>query len=158
MKSAYRFSCIPILTGILLLPVAQALSQEAFMKPAQTMEEYSKNVGETVRWIASGAAATQALNFCSGMWEGGLSREIVDKELNTLDPAIMLLPGKLDTVIDEKAHTVAVTYEKDLLPRYVVSRPILGCVQLPVGASLDMAQYHPRQLGEKTLQSQLFNQ
>ena len=48
MRGNYR---IPILSALLLLPAAQAMSQEAFMKPAATMEEYSKNVGETVRWI-----------------------------------------------------------------------------------------------------------
>ena len=144
MKSMRRGSRIPILSALLLIPAAQAMSQEAFMKPAATMEEYSKNVGETVRWIESGAAATKALNLCSGLWESGLSREIIERELNTIDPAIVLMPGGLDTVIDEKARTVAVTYEKDLPPRYVVSRPILGCVQLPVGASLDMAKYLPQ--------------
>jgi CubicO group peptidase (beta-lactamase class C family) len=144
MKTARGLSLIPVLSSILLMPATQSAAQEAFMKPAANLEEYAKNVGESVRWVTSSAAATMGLNLCSGLWEGGLTREIIDRDLNGRDPAITLLPGKLDTVIDEKARTIAVSYEKDMPPRYVVWRPVLGCVQLPVGASLDASQYLPQ--------------
>lgn len=98
--------------------------------------------GETERYRGAGAAATRGLNICSGLWSGGLNMEIIETYLNRRDPSGDL--SAMPTVIDEKGKTVQVRYAEDMPPRMVVWRPTLGCVQLPVGASLADAKYLPQ--------------
>jgi CubicO group peptidase (beta-lactamase class C family) len=99
--------------------------------------------GETARNTASGAAATRGLNLCSGRWSGGLPDEIIERDLNGRDPAMGAIPP-FPTTIDEKNRTVSLQYDDAMPPRHIVWRPVLGCVQLPPGASLDAARFLPR--------------
>ncbi|MCP5144805.1 MAG: serine hydrolase [Gammaproteobacteria bacterium] len=105
---------------------------------------YAKRIGETPRNVAAAAAATRGLNLCSGRWQGGLTDEIIERDLNGRDPSLGSIPNDFVTGIDEIARTVSVTYDADMPPRHVVWRPVLGCVQLPIGAPMDAAQYLPR--------------
>ena len=49
VKPARILSRVPILSVFRLLLTAETRAQEAFMKPAATIEEYAKNAGESVR-------------------------------------------------------------------------------------------------------------
>lgn len=137
-RSASRLA---FLTSIVLVSSPSA-AQEA----SSPLEEHAARTGETVRFVAAGAAATQALNLCSGMWQGGLTNEIIARDLNAFDPILGagLLPEDAEVVIDDEARTVSITYDPAMPPRHVVWRPVLGCVQLPIGASLESARYLPR--------------
>jgi CubicO group peptidase (beta-lactamase class C family) len=99
--------------------------------------------GETARNTASGAAATRGLNLCSGRWSGGLTDEIIERDLNGRDPAMGAVP-EFPTTIDEARRTVSLRYDDAMPPRHIVWRPVLGCVQLPPGAALDAARFLPR--------------
>lgn len=107
------------------------------------LQAAARRSGETVRNTAAGAAATRALNICSGRWSGGLGDEIIERDLNGRDPAMGALPA-FPTSIDEAARTVSVQYDDAMPPRHVAWRPVLGCVQLPAGASLEAARHLPR--------------
>jgi len=99
--------------------------------------------GETARNTAAGAAATRGLNLCSGRWSGGLTDEIIERDLNGRDPAMGAVP-QFPTTIDAKNRTISLQYDEAMPPRHIVWRPVLGCVQLPPGASLDAARFLPR--------------
>jgi len=107
------------------------------------LQAAARRSGETVRNTAAGIAATRALNLCSGRWSGGLGDEIIERDLNGRDPAMGALPA-FPTSIDETARTVSVRYDDAMPPRHVAWRPVLGCVQLPPGASLDAARFLPQ--------------
>jgi CubicO group peptidase (beta-lactamase class C family) len=108
--------------------------------PVQTAAQRS---GETARYTAAGAAATRGLNLCSGRWSGGLTDEIIERDLNGRDPAMGALPA-FPATIDEVRRTVSLQYDNAMPPRHVVWRPVLGCVQLPPGSALDGARLLPR--------------
>lgn len=128
------FSTVPAAFGA--APAAPATADSP-------LEAAARRSGETVRNTAAGIAATRALNLCSGRWSGGLSDEIIERDLNGRDPAMGALPA-LPTSIDEAGRTVSVQYDAAMPPRHVVWRPVLGCVQLPPGAALDAARFLPR--------------
>lgn len=128
---------------IALLCVATAAPAAAPATEDSPLQAAARRSGETVRNTAAGAAATQALNLCSGRWSGGLTDEIIERDLNGRDPAMGALPT-FPTTIDQAGRTISVRYDDAMPPRHVVWRPVLGCVQLPAGASLDAARFLPR--------------
>jgi CubicO group peptidase (beta-lactamase class C family) len=95
---------------------------------------------DTPRYFASSAAATRAIALCSGLWSGNQTQADIDSysPLRTEDQE------QFKTDINHENKTVAITYDKDMPPRYVVWRPVLGCTQLPVGANLDSAKQLPQ--------------
>jgi CubicO group peptidase (beta-lactamase class C family) len=92
---------------------------------------------DTRSYIDSANASLRAVALCSGLWSGGQTRELIEKRI--LPPA-----GDLGTQIDEVRRIVQVTYSASMPPRIVVWRNVLGCVQLPVGATVDDARHLPQ--------------
>ena len=126
-----------LLAGALLcLAAAPAASQGARTNIGQP-------AAEPPRLAASAQAATRALNLCSGLWLGGLTEAQIETWLNRRDPTYGDMPA-MPTAIDRTARTVAVSYADDMPPRIVVWRPVIGCVQLPVGATMAAAAKLPR--------------
>ena len=96
---------------------------------------------DTLHHAAANAAASRAINICSGLWSGGQSLEQL--EADVIDkPAPDALPLKTD--IDRANKVVTVSYDPAMPPRIVVWRNVMGCVQLPVGATLADAKYLPQ--------------
>jgi CubicO group peptidase (beta-lactamase class C family) len=92
---------------------------------------------DTPRYLASATASERAVAICSGLWSG-------NQTLAQLDNYILSPPGELKTEVDQAKRTVAVTYAQDMPPRIAVWRNVLGCAQLPAGATLDAAKYLPQ--------------
>ncbi len=109
--------------------------------PAIAQQQLSAPLGlrpqDTPSYVASASASQRAVALCSGLWSGGQTRELIEKRI--LPPA-----GDLKTQIDETRRIVQVTYSATMPPRIVVWRPVLGCVQLPAGATLDDAKHLPQ--------------
>src|SRR5262245_31826802 len=84
----------------------------------------------TPRRTAASQAATRAVALCSGMWEGGRSVEQVNADNGGLGGTEMM-----KTEIDASRKVVSITYSDVMPPRIVAWRPILGCAQLPIGAT-----------------------
>jgi CubicO group peptidase (beta-lactamase class C family) len=85
---------------------------------------------DTKSYVASANASLRAVALCSGLWSGGQTRQLIENRI--LPPA-----GDLETAIDDSRRIVQVTYSETMPPRIVVWRNVLGCVQLPAGATLD---------------------
>ena len=91
------------------------------------------------------AAGYKAAFLCSGRWNAGQDEAAITRDDLTgiyreIEPLIPTLPAR----IDETARTVSVSFSNTLPPRVAVWRPLLGCAQLPVGASPDAAAQVPR--------------
>lgn len=91
------------------------------------------------------AAGYKAAFLCSGRWNAGQDEAAITRDDLTgiyreYEPLIPALP----TRIDETARMVSVSFSGTLPPRVAVWRPLLGCAQLPVGASPDAATRVPR--------------
>lgn len=95
------------------------------------------------RYGQSQMASMRAMNICSGLWQGGLDLPTIERELNGRDASFGALADQGGTQIDEQARVVSTRYAPDMPPRYVVWRPVLGCIQLPPGADLSQARYLP---------------
>lgn len=122
---------VPGLLFATVFVAVPALAQQRLAAPMGVRPE------DTPSYIASASASLRAVALCSGLWSGGQTRELVEKRI--LPPA-----GDLKTEIDETRRIVQVTYSASMPPRIVVWRDVLGCVQLPAGATLDEAGHVPR--------------
>jgi CubicO group peptidase (beta-lactamase class C family) len=114
-------SSILFVVGLAAVP---ALAQQRLAAPVGVRPD------DTPSYIASANASLRAVALCSGLWSGGQTRELIERRI--LPPA-----SDLKTEIDEARRIVQVTYSNSMPPRIVVWRNVLGCVQLPAGATLD---------------------
>ena len=96
----------------------------------------------TVRHGAALVAASRALHYCTGLFSADMSLEQIAATDRSAATAATLAALKTD--IDRVNKTVAVTYLPDMPPRVAAWRPSLGCTQLPIGATMEMANHLPR--------------
>lgn len=122
------------------LVTLSAASAQAQQAPAAS--RLTGRTPDTPRHAASQSAAARATNICSGLWSGGLSLAQIEADL--ADPSDTGIAKTFRTDIDEAAKTVSVTYDAKMPPRIVVWRPVLGCAQLPVGATIEAAKALPQ--------------
>jgi CubicO group peptidase (beta-lactamase class C family) len=73
------------------------------------------------------------------MWDGGRTIEQIDADNGGLGGT-----ESMKTDIDTARKIVSVKYSDVMPPRIVVWRPVLGCAQLPIGATEDAIQYLPQ--------------
>ncbi len=122
---------VSIMVCAVVFVAAPAAAQQRLAAPVGVRPE------DTSSYVASANASLRAVALCSGLWSGGQTRQLIESRI--LPPA-----GDLKTEIDETRRIVQVTYSATMPPRIVVWRNVLGCVQLPAGATLDDAQYLPQ--------------
>jgi hypothetical protein len=97
---------------------------------------------ETEATLAAYAAGYVASFTCSATFNGGKSwSQIQAQELHGIYPLIADRVKELEPEIDKDARNVQVQYRNDMPPRISVWRPALGCVDLPVGATLAAADH-----------------
>jgi CubicO group peptidase (beta-lactamase class C family) len=73
------------------------------------------------------------------MWEGGRTVEQINSDNGGLGGT-----ESMKTDIDTVRKIVSITYSDVMPPRIVAWRPILGCAQLPIGATADAIQHLPQ--------------
>ena len=93
----------------------------------------------TPRRLAATQAATRAVALCSGLWEGGRSIEQI-----TADNGGVSGTESMKTDIDYARKIVSIKYSDVMPPRIVAWRPVLGCVQLPIGATEEALKHVPQ--------------
>jgi CubicO group peptidase (beta-lactamase class C family) len=96
-------------------------------------------------YVEALAAGYKAAFVCSNLFNGGLSQEQI--EADDLRGTYSDLNGLLATLplsVDQQHRTVSVTYDEAMPPRIAAWRPVLGCAQLPIGATLDAISALPR--------------
>lgn len=133
---------------VIALPIGLLLSSFVFGQQASDTAEQSasprtvlgRNGSDTPRYVASAAASERAVAICSGLWSANQTMSDIDL-YSPLHPEDA---NRFKTVIDDKGRTVAITYADGMPPRIVVWRPVLGCVQLPIGASIEDKAYLPQ--------------
>jgi len=91
-------------------------------------------------------AGYKAAFTCSSTFNGGKSQEQINREdLAGIYPAYRGAMAALsDAVINHEGKYVTAHYSAIMPPRIVIWRDHLGCVQMPIGSSLDDAKYMPR--------------
>jgi CubicO group peptidase (beta-lactamase class C family) len=93
----------------------------------------------TPRRNAASQAATRAVALCSGLWNGGRTIEQINADNGGLGGT-----ESMKTDIDYSRKIVSIRYSDIMPPRIVAWRPVLGCVQLPIGATEDALKYVPQ--------------
>jgi len=93
----------------------------------------------TARRLAASQAGTRAVALCSGLWDGGRTVEQIDADNGGLGGT-----EAMQTKIDTERRIVSVKYSDAMPPRIVAWRPVLGCAQLPIGATEDAIASLPR--------------
>ena len=113
-------------------PVPEAQQAAAPPPQAASGPAFERVGRDTPRHDASGAAATRALAVCSGLWSAGQSMQVIDATYPAPEP-LEAFPAE----IDEQRKIVSVGYDDVMPPRIAAWRPVLGCLQLPAGATAD---------------------
>ena len=93
----------------------------------------------TERRVAASQAATRAVALCSGLWDGGRTVEQINADNGGTGGT-----DAMQTDIDTARKIVSIKYSDVMPPRIVAWRPVLGCVQLPIGATLEYLQHVPQ--------------
>ncbi len=114
-------------------------------KPAAKQSTFGLGSGgqPTPRRQAASQAATRAVALCSGLWNGGRTVEQINADNGG--------PGGTETMktdIDFERKIVSIKYSDLMPPRIVAWRPVLGCVQLPIGATEDALRFVPQVAGD----------
>ena len=82
-------------------------------------------------------AATRAVALCSGLWDGGRTIEQIDADNGGVGGT-----EAMQTNIDFRlGRSCRSSTRMSMPPRIVVWRPVLGCAQLPIGATEDAIQH-----------------
>ena len=126
----------PVLLAATLIMLANtALAQDA-AGPRPVRDAGARPSLVSARHAEAQRAGMRALHLCTGLFASEMPRDLVER---TAGRASAGLP----TEIDEQAKTVSVTYRADMPPRIAVWRPVLGCTQLPIGATAEFAAALP---------------
>lgn len=96
-------------------------------------------------YVRALAAGYKAAFLCSNLFNGGLSEAQTEADelrdtYENLNPLFAKLPAR----VDKDLRTVSVAYDPAMPPRLAVWRPLLGCAQLPIGATAAAAAALPR--------------
>lgn len=109
--------------------------------PAAGQQSFGLGSGgsPTPRRLAASQAATRAVALCSGLWNGGRSIDQINADNGGLGGT-----ESMKTDIDYARKIVSIKYSDVMPPRIVAWRPVLGCVQLPIGATGDALLFVPQ--------------
>src|SRR5688500_11024965 len=91
------------------------------------------------------AAGYKAAFLCSDIFNAGQTPEpIVKDDLKRARTELEPIFPELEANIDRQRRIVSVQFDDKLPPRVAAWRPLLGCAQLPIGASAEAAAQVPR--------------
>ncbi len=121
------------LAGAIALGAAPAIAQTRASGPAPVNTPVAQP--EISRHDAARTAGYQALHLCTGLFTSEMTEDVVRRTFQRGDQA----SERFRETIDHDNKTVSVTYEDDMPPRIAIHRPYLGCAQLPIGATMTLA-------------------
>ncbi len=125
--------------AFLLLVFHQAGAQQESPAARTNAGPPGARSGTTARRQAASAAATRAVALCSGIWDGGRTIEQINADNRGLGGT-----ESMRTDIDYNRRIVSIKYSDVMPPRIVAWRRVLGCVQLPIGATEEALKYVPQ--------------
>jgi CubicO group peptidase (beta-lactamase class C family) len=115
-------------------PVATQPTASAVLIPLENPEPRLV----TDRHLAAQRAGSRALHYCSGIFSAGMSEAQLEESLSGS------AARSAETLVDRERKIVTVRYAADMEPRIAAWRPVLGCAQLPIGATPDAVARLPR--------------
>ena len=141
MQRTYRVASICVALALCAANGANAQQGQprATTQAAPGVPGLGAGVTPTPRRAAASQAATRAVALCSGMWDGGRSIEQINADNGGLGGT-----ESMKTDIDYARRIVSIRYSDVMPPRIVAWRPVLGCVQLPIGATEDALRFVPQ--------------
>ncbi len=107
--------------------------------PAAGPATFAPGGTPTPRRLAASQAATRAVALCSGLWDGGRTIEQINADNGGLGGT-----ESMKTDVDRSRKIVSIKYSDLMPPRIVAWRPVLGCVQLPIGATEEALRHVPQ--------------
>jgi CubicO group peptidase (beta-lactamase class C family) len=133
---------LALVTGVSAIWLAchPAEAQRSTPMPAATLipVENRNPAVTTDRHLAAQAAGYRALHTCSGIFSAGLPDDLIEQSMSTR------ASREARTVVDRERKVVSVYYASDMEPRIAAWRPVLGCTQLPIGATPELIAHLPR--------------
>src|SRR5512143_160494 len=132
--------CVALILSTMGLTAAQE-DKLRTKPPATGQTTFGLGAGgrPTARRLAASQAATRAVALCSGLWNGGRSVAQINSDNGGLGGT-----ESMKTDIDYSRKIVAIRYSDVTPPRIVAWRPVLGCVQLPIGAKEEALRSVPQ--------------
>ena len=124
--------------------------QSAFILALSTASAFAQNpinaIEITFNPLNAQVAGYKAAFTCSSTFNGGKSVEQINREdLAGIYPAYReALQALPDAVINHQEKYVTASYSDVMPPRIVVWREHLGCVQMPIGSTLEDSKHMPR--------------
>ena len=137
-----RAACICVALAFCAINATNAQENPPRAKaPAEGQNSLGPGSGsrQTPRRQAASQAATRAVALCSGLWSGGRTIEQINADNGGLGGT-----ESMKTDIDYSRKIVSIKYSDVMPPRIVAWRPVLGCVQLPIGATEDALRIVPQ--------------
>ena len=120
-------------------PAAQADGAARATAPAPRGFGLGSGGRPTARRMAASQAATRAVALCSGLWDGGRTIEQINADNGGVGGT-----ESMQTSIDSSRKIVSIKYSDVMPPRTVAWRAVLGCAQLPIGATAEAIQHLPQ--------------
>lgn len=142
MSRTRRAACLCVafaLCAIVAGSAQQDLPRAAKPAPDPGRSGFLPGGTPTPRRAAASQAATRAVALCSGLWDGGRTLEQINADNGGLGGT-----ESMKTTIDYARRIVSIKYSDVMPPRIVAWRPVLGCVQLPIGATEDALRFVPQ--------------
>ena len=133
------FICVALVFCLLNVSYAQENKPPAKRTAVQSKQGFTPDGNPTPRRVAASQAATRAVAVCSGLWNGGRTVEQINADNGGLGGT-----DSMKTDIDYSRKIVSIKYSDVMPPRIVAWRPVLGCVQLPIGATEEALQFVPQ--------------
>lgn len=116
----------------------------ALIGAAASIAGFAKTPDETEATLRAYAAGYKAAFICSATFNAGKTlAQISEDELSGIYPHVADIVPTLSADIDRETKRVSVSYQAGFPPRIAQWRDHLGCVQLPVGATADIADMLP---------------
>ena len=140
MYRVSRAACLCVALALCAIHVARAQQkQPRATTPAAGPDAFGRASSPTPRRLAASQAATRAVALCSGLWNGARTIEQINADNGGLGGT-----ESMKTDIDYARKIVSIKYSDVMPPRVVVWRPVLGCVQLPIGATEEALRSVPQ--------------
>ena len=134
-----RAACICVALGLCAINLTNAQENQPRTAAPAGPDAFGRASSPTPRRLAASQAATRAVALCSGLWNGGRTIEQIDADNGGLGGT-----ESMKTDIDYARKIVSIKYSEVTPPRIVAWRPVLGCVQLPIGATEDALRFVPQ--------------
>jgi CubicO group peptidase (beta-lactamase class C family) len=144
MSRTSKAACTWVALALCLCVVGAASAQQNPPRPAAPAagpagSGFAPGGTPTPRRTAASQAATRAVALCSGLWDGGRTIEQINDDNGGLGGT-----ESMKSTIDDARRIVSITYSDVMPPRIVAWRRVLGCVQLPIGATEDALRFVPQ--------------